>query len=328
MLRHISRSGRFTKILLSASAISALIISVPAARASELFSESVDVPPFPTYADGATVDGWNSFGILLAANANLPVQSATDTNTDPYAVNGTSTITDDPAYAYAGEQGIWVGPGPVTLDDLQRLRFAGNVPISQSSIPNQNVGNPENQVQFGIVGPTDNSPMELDGQHWIGNYHFPPLSGISETYLRSVPVVTVIPHPAPPANPPAGQSFQYIVDYISFTQDGISGTEWAEFPYLTGDQPAFTYGGWADPADPIHFTDTEIQLSNGLIPLDDLNFANDPLGGSVSSGLEAFAPQANPADITVAIPEPASVGILATGAITLLARRRRLSHGH
>jgi len=316
-------SSAVARVLSAVSAVSVLAIPAVPSRASELFSESVDVPPNPALPDGATVYGWGGFGVLLSDSADLPPQSATDTNTDPFAVNGTSTITDESPFADPGGAGLWVGPGPVTLGGLQRLDFEGTTPINQADVPNQNLDNPANQVQFGITGPTDNSTMEIDGQHWIG-YETPiPFGEVAISYRRSVPVVTVTPHPAPPASPPAGQSFQYIVDYIQFAQDGISGTEWVEFPYLTGEQPTFTYGGWADLLDPIHFTDTEIQLSGTLIPLDDLNFANDPLGGSVSSGLEAFAPQANPADITVAIPEPASLAILAVGSVALSTRRKR-----
>jgi hypothetical protein len=132
--------------------------------------------------------------------------------------------------------------------------------------------------------------------------------------------VSIIPSIVAPPSPPAGEQFQYIVNFIQFTENGINGTEWAEFPYLPGEQPTFTYGGWADPVDRIHFTSNEIQLSPTEIPLDDLNFADDPLGGGVAG--PAFTTQALPADI---VPEPNALGLLAVATTLVLGRRLRLN---
>lgn len=165
-----------------------------------------------------------------------------------------------------------------------------------------------------MVGPVNNATMDFVGQHW----GYEPSPGIVAPFLRSVPIVTVRPSIVAPATPPNGESFDYIVNFIQFTQDGVSGTEWVEFPYLPRDQPTFTYGGWADVGDPIHFTSNEIQLSPTLIPLDDLNFADDPLAGGTMG--PAFNSVALPADV---VPEPAP-GALAVvvGAIALGWRMR------
>jgi hypothetical protein len=284
-------------------------------RASELFSESVYVPPLTSLYEGNPVTGWNGFGILLQGDPVLPAQNASDPNTDPFAVNGISTITIDPYTPLATDAGIPVGPGLVTLAGLTRVHFTGTVPINQANIPNQGLSNPTDQVQFGLVGPTDNAPMRILAQHWVGSYT--DFLGGKDNYLRGVPVVSIIPNPAPPAVPPTGTNFNYIVDFIQFTEDGIDGSEWAEFPYVPGNQPTFTYGGWADPLDPIHFTNHEIQLSDTLIPLDDLNFADDPLSGGTNG--PAFTPAAIPADV---VPEPASFLLLALGILGFLSLRR------
>ena len=303
-----------TRVMFGVLAVSVLSLAGRHLRASELFSESVYIPPLTALYDGNPVTGWNGFGILLSGNPVLPSQNASDTNTDPFAVNGTSTITVGPYTPLATDAGIAVGPGLVTLSGLSRVRFDGTVPINQADIPNQGLSNPTDQVQFGLVGPTDNSPLQLLAQHWIGTYT---LMSEHYNYLRGVPIVSVIPNPAPPASPPAGTSFDYIVDFIQFTQDGISGSEWAEFPYVLGSQPIFTYGGWADPLDPIHFTNNEIQLSDTLIPLDDLNFADDPLSGGTSG--PAFTQAALPADI---VPEPAAWTLLILLVLGFLSLRR------
>jgi hypothetical protein len=92
-----------------------------------------------------------------------------------------------------------------------------------------------------------------------------------------------------------------------------------EFPYLAGQEPTFTYGGWADQADAIHFTSNEIQISSTLIPLDDLNFADDPLaGGTLGS---SFTSEALPADV---VPEPSQMMLLGLGVVGVLARWRVL----
>jgi hypothetical protein len=303
------------RVLLGVVGMAILSLAGRDVRASELFSESVYVPPLTPLYDGNPVTGWNGFNILLSGNPILPVQSSMDTNTDPFAVNGTSTITTGPYTPLATDAGIPVGPGPVTLPGQTRVHFTGSVPINQANIPNQDIFNPVDQVQFGLVGPISNAPLQILAQHWVGTYtDF--LDG-HDNYLRGVPVVSITPNPAPPPTPPSGTSFSYIIDFVQFTQDGISGSEWAEFPYVPGDQPTFTFGGWADPLDAIHFTNHEIQLSPTLIPLDDLNFADDP----PSSGIDGseFAPAAIPADV---VPEPSALMVMTLCILGLLARRR------
>ena len=299
------------------------------ARGSELFSESVYVPPVQTalFPDDAvsqfSIDAWKHFHILLAGAPNLPTQDNTDPNTDPFSVDGTSTITTTGSYIRPlNSTGLWVGPGPIELPGLTAVNFNGTVAINQAHIPAQNLDNPANQVQFGLQGPINNAPLQIIGQHW-GAEPTPSVIGPDDgPFLRMVPVVSVTPHPAAPATPPTGQSFQYIVDYIQFTQDGIAGTEWVEFPFLPGQQPTFTYSGWADVLDPIHFTDTETQISATQIPLDDLNFADDPLAGSPIG--PAFTAQQNADDIVEAVPEPASALLMTVTGITALSRRRHL----
>jgi hypothetical protein len=286
-------------------------------RASEQFSESVYVPSATdldpvTYAGADLAQVWRHFHILLGSSPALPTQNASDTDTDPFAVNGTSTITVANPYVFpTAANGVWVGPGPIKLPGLESVTFNGSVAINQANIPNQGLDNPPNQVQFGLVGPVSNAPLNIIGQHWGYEPTFQP-------FLRGVPVVSVIPSIIAPPTPPAGEQFQYIINFIQFTQNGISGTEWAEFPYLPGQQPTFTYGGWADAVGRIHFTSNDIQLSPTEIPLDDLNFADDPLGGGTAG--PSFTSEALPADI---VPEPSAEGLLIIAAITILGCRLR-----
>jgi hypothetical protein len=308
-------SRRLVRKLLGISALSVLSITGRNVNASELFSESVYVPPVTdpvAFAAAAPTDVWKRFHILLADQPNLPTQNVSDPNTDPFAVNGSSTITVTYPYAFpVAASGDWVGPGPVTLGGLTAVNFTGTTAINAGSIPNQGLSNPSGQVQFGLTGPIDNTPMRFVGQHW----GYEPVA--AGPFFRAVPIVSIIPSVVAPATPPAATSFNYIVDFIQFTEDGISGTEWAEFPYVPGNQPTFTYGGWADPLDPIHFTNSQIQLSPTLILLDDLNFADDPLSGG-SSG-PAFEAAAIPADV---VPEPSTFVLSGMGVLGLLARRR------
>jgi hypothetical protein len=308
-----TRSRRLMKKFFGISLLSVLSITGRSVHASELFSESVYVPPVTdpvAFASAAPTDVWKRFHILLAGQPNLPTQDASDPNTDPFAVSGTSTITATSPYVFpVAASGDWVGPGPITFGGLTAVNFTGNTAINAGSIPNQGLSNPPGQVQFGLTGPIDNTPMRFVGQHW----GYEPVA--SGPFFRAVPIVSIIPSVVAPATPPT--PLNYIVDFIQFTEDGISGTEWAEFPYLPGNQPTFTYGGWADPLDPIHFTNSQIQLSPTLIPLDDLNFADDPLSGG-SSG-PAFEAAAIPADV---VPEPSTFVLSGTGVLRLLARRR------
>jgi hypothetical protein len=303
---------------------SALVITTTRARSSELFSESVAVPPLVTYGTGP-VSGWNNFNILVNTTP-LPTQDATDTNSDPFAVNGISTITTGPYIALATDASTSVGPGPIKIPGLTHVMFTGTKPINLADIPDQGISNPTDQVQFGLTGPTDNGVMNFLGQHWGGNYFATPVSSTALGYLRSVPIVSVTPHPAPPSMTLGPEAFDYIVDFIKFTQNGITGSEWVEFPYLPGQQPTFTYSGWADAADAIHFTENFVQISPTMIPLDDLNYADDPppildpLPGAPT--LPAFATVDNPDDIVVAAPEPGVMAIM-LGAAMAIGRRRK-----
>jgi hypothetical protein len=306
---------RLSPRLVGVSAICMAALTAGAASAGELFSESVYVPPLPTTFEGRPVGGWNSFNILLDGSETLPAQNASDPNTDPFAVIGSSTITTGPYSAFSTDAGTPVGPGFITQPGLNRIHFTGTFPINEAGIRNQDLSNPTNQVQFGVVGPTDNTPLRFYGQHWGGSYT-DPVTLNPDNYLRGIPLVTILPNPAPPATPPAGSTFDYIVDFIQFTQDGISGSEWAEFPYVQGQQPTFSFGGWADPLDPIHFTNHEIQLSTTPIPLDDLNFADDPPTGGLS--LPDFEAAALPADV---VPEPTAGLLLVLGATGIISRR-------
>jgi hypothetical protein len=302
-------------------------------RASELFSESVNVPPLKT-AFGNPVSGWNKFNILLSGAPVLPFQNGNNTSINPYAVNGFGTITTSNPFVPLDSDAVEpVGPGPVKLLGLNRVTYSGGTPINPSNIPNQNLSNPPGQVQFGLTGPVNNSVMNILAQHWQGSYVVGatdgtispdfviggglPRIGQTGAYLRGVPVVSLTPHPAPPSAPPTGTSFKYIVDFIQFTQNGMSGSEWVEFPYLPGQQPTFTYGGWADAVNFIHFTNTEVQLSDTQIPIDDLNFACDPLGGGLTT--PAFAVVENAADV---VPEPLGAGLVFMGMGLLLLRLR------
>ncbi len=257
--------------------------------------------------------------MLLTSDPNLPTQDATDKNTDPYAVNGTSTITMDGYSALSTDEGTPVGPGLVTKDGgIRDVVFSGSLSINQLNVPNQHLDNPPNEVQFGLTGPPNNAVMHFIEQHWGGSYQVAvPGGSRNGRYLRGEPIVNVTPSIVAAAAPPAGQSFNYIVNYLQFTEDGITGTEWVEFPYLPGKQPTFSYGGWADLLDPIHFTANYIQLSDTQIPLNDLNFADDPLGGG--TGTPVFAELANPPDV---VPEPAGMGILCAGLALALRRKR------
>ena len=306
-------SRRLARKLLGISVLSVLSITGRNVQASELFSESIYVPPVTdpvAFASAAPTDVWKRFHILLTGQPNLPTQDANDPNTDPFAVNGTSSITVTSPYVFpVAASGDWVGPGPITLAGLTAVNFTGTSAINAGSIPNQGLSNPPGQVQFGLTGPIDNTPMRFVGQHW----GYEPVA--AGPFFRAVPIVSIIPSVVAPATSPT--TLNYIVDFIQFTEDGISGTEWAEFPYVPGDQPTFTYGGWADPLDPIHFTNSQIQLSPKLIPLDDLNFADDPLSGG-SSG-SAFEAAAIPADV---VPEPSTFVLSALGVLGLLGRQR------
>ncbi|MGA2581775.1 MAG: hypothetical protein ABSG31_00745 [Tepidisphaeraceae bacterium] len=259
---------------------------------SELFSEYVSVPPVQApFEPGATVAEWTQFNVYLTSEVTLPAQSATDVNTNPYAANGTAS---------AGQSGA-------------TMEFQGN------TIPpiNQNVGQPAGTVQFGIVGPTNGTPIPIKNQEWLGGQLPPPPLGFVLGESQTVPVVNVTPNPAPPASPPMGSSFKYITTFVQFSQDGTTGGEWVEFPFLTGQQPTLMFSGQADPADPITFSNAGFQISNTLIPLDDLNISNDPPPGYEGS---TFTSMSLPVSIT---PEPASLSLLALCSVILAARRRK-----
>lgn len=109
---------------LAAAFLAGVSITKQSADASELFSESVYVPPMAdlnssAYAAALSTgfsEVWKHLHILLRGDPTLPSQNATDSNTDPFAVSGTSTITISNPYVFpAGADGLWVGPVQITL---------------------------------------------------------------------------------------------------------------------------------------------------------------------------------------------------------------------
>jgi hypothetical protein len=148
------KSSRQLSGLVAIALASAVLGLVNAATGNELFSESVYVPKLvnATPEPITTMSGWNNLNILMWGTAPLPTQDPTDTNTDAFAVDGTSTITTNGLYTPAAtDEGTFIGPGPISIGGLQRVTFAGTTPINQANIPNQNLDNPTDQVQFGLT---------------------------------------------------------------------------------------------------------------------------------------------------------------------------------
>jgi hypothetical protein len=115
-----------------------------------------------------------------------------------------------------------------------------------------------------------------------------------------------------------GTNFKYALFFADATSNGQTVGQWFETPYTTTQAPkfspqVFTQGN-------VTLSNVGFQLSPTLIPLDNLNFANDPPPGTSGSPFTSL-PSLNGTTLT-SMPEPSSA-LLAVGLTGLLLRRWR-----
>jgi len=110
--------------------------------------------------------------------------------------------------------------------------------------------------------------------------------------------------------------------FINFMQNGAdAGGEWAEFPFQPGQEPDFTFTSPTTGDGPITISNIGFQLSDTMIPLDDLNSVSDPPPGMPGS---TFTPMAPPLVTSEpGVPEPSSLCLLSLGAAAGWLLRRR-----
>jgi hypothetical protein len=282
----------------------AMVLASTPGQAQELDNEFVTIPNAPAPVPGYTFSGWNGFGILFAGQAVIPPQNPTDGGTDPFAQIGSS--------------GIHLS----SLGNNTLLTFSGN-PISANNGPFGST------AHFGVNGSGGwpippqlwLNPLQKD---WTGeeisdsnpNNGYVVSSQVPDVGVRvfwGVPPSIVRLGSLPAVTPDP----DYETIFLEYTQDGVVGGSWTEFPIFgTTPVPFTATSGSADAADPIHFTLAGYMITPTQIPLDDLNLVDEPPPGSAGSH---FTPMAVPADIPPTPDHSCTLALLGIGTLSLLA---------
>jgi hypothetical protein len=132
-----------------------------------------------------------------------------------------------------------------------------------------------------------------------------------------------------------GPTVNYITFFAQVTSNGTTADQWFEVPYTAGTSPKLTLTNYTGSNETL--SNVGFMLSPTLIPLDNLNFGNDPPPGALGSTftpLPSFDGQSLSGgdgmggaggSLTEQLPEPSSVILLAVGFLSVAAccvRRR------
>ena len=290
----------------------AMVLAPTPGKAQELDNEFVTIPSPPAPVPGYTFSGWDNFGILFAGQPYIPKQDPTDQCTDPFAQIGSSGISVS------------------SLGNNTLLTFSGN-PISANNGPFASTSH------FGVSGSGGwpippqlwLNPLQ---KYWTGeeisdsnpNNGYVVSSRVPDIGVRVFwgvpPSIVPLGGPAPAKPDP-----YYETIFLEYSQDNVVGGSWTEFPIVGTNFVKFTTtSGFADPADPIHFTLAGYMITPTQIPLDDLNLVDEPPPGFAGSD---FTPMADPPDITSLPDHSSTLALLGIGTVSLLACdwRRRMA---
>ena len=193
------------------------------------------------------------------------------------------------------------GSTSVTLDGSGNtdVTYSGN-PVSPGATISPSLG------LSGSSAPPNG--LQLLAQYWGGSPSLSvPVASVTQTTLPTSPV-------------------KYAVVYVTISPD-LTG-QWFELPYTpTATAPKINFAN--NDGNPITLSNAGFQLSNTMIPLDDLNFNAEPPPGQPGSqfmplpALDGSTLQSGGSQL-VDLPEPASMVIVVIGAAGLMSRRRRI----
>lgn len=283
-----------------------LLASAGAARAELLDS----IVGLPTMAGGANTYTMVVKGNVIGDLNLLAVQN--DATLNPF---------------YYVNQNYFAGSGTTSVTAALNggntvVTFTGSNPILSSyTFPTGN-----GQPNFGLSGAVG-APVSGGG---------PTLDVISTAWSNnmtstSLPAVTAS---SPPTSP---GTLKYAIFFANVTSGGQTTGQWFEIPYTTTSPPSLTLTNYTGSSETL--SNVGYQLSPTLIPLDNLNFGNDPPPGYPGSPFTPL-PSADGQSLSAGdgmggaggsyvspLPEPSSIILLGTGvfATTCFIRRRRFA---
>jgi hypothetical protein len=240
---------------------------------AEIINENIPAPGCPSWCGGA-----NTFTVVL--QGTVPGLSPTLNDLQ---------IADNASYNafYSLNQSLGFGTTSVSISIDSSgntvLVYSGSNAISNT----ESFGSPNPNPHFAATSPTD--PTILN-QYWG-----PPSAPLN------VPGVSVT---APPVGP------GYTLIYVDATAQGLTVGQWFEFPGSVL-QPIFTNNNAA--TGPVTLSDAGYLFSPTEIPLDMLNFSDEPPPNSPGSTFIPL-PQYNGRVLTP-MPEPSTWIMLASGLI-------------
>jgi hypothetical protein len=264
--------------------------------------------PAPTLAGGAT-----SYSMTLQGNVVADI-NATQTQND---------ATLNP-FQYVNQNIIGSGTTSVTASlsgGNTVVTFTGSNPVLSSYTFGGGIGRPNVGINGSVGSPVSGGgpAFKLLSQAWSNASTTTQMPTLTASGLGTV-----------------GSNVKYVTLFADITSGGQTVGQWFEIPYTPGTPPQLTLTNYTTGSETL--SNVGFQLSQTLIPLDNLNFNDDPPPGSPGSSftpLPSFDGQSLPAgdgagnpggSFTADLPEPSSLLLLATGIFGTAGcfRKRRL----
>ena len=262
--------------------------------------------PLPTFVGGATSYSMTLQGNVLG-NLNLSA-TQNDSTLNPFQYVNQNIVMSGTTSVGAALNGngntvvTFTGSNPV----LPTYSF-----LSGNGLPNFGING-----SLGSAIPGGGPAFSVVSQDWSNGSNTTPLPTVSAKNPGTL-----------------GPTVKYITFFAQVKSNGTTIDQWFEVPYTAGTSPSLTLTNYT--SSPETLSNVGFMLSPTLIPLDNLNFGDDPPPGAPSSTLTPLPSYDGQSlsggdgmgraggSLTEQLPEPSSMILLVTGLFAAPACFRR-----